>query len=193
MSINYGNDWEYANSRLSDTIVLKDKIPVYVYRVGSNGVVEYRTLGDFSKEGNCSISDLDLTPLALGFLNTSIKTSYLYRVPTRNWKQGLRLQQIHYVEGSRNKEISVDSQSFINCLLGIYPNLTRCVENIHCEEAIARAFSRTFSLEKGRKEIELVFKDTRVGYFSEQENRLKLWEKFSFLQESLDGVLNGRR
>lgn len=191
MSIKYGDDVEYANAKLSDSIVQHNGEPVYVDHVGGSGLASVRKLG-----GNLfyavSLAELDLTPVSLGNINLSTgQTDYIARLPVRNWKQGLRLGNLYAVQNNRAvRTLSIDNPSLINCILGNYPSLNKCIELLMNEEVAAISFSRLFSLTSFSKKgvSSLLFKGRETGTAVMQDDRpvLSTFPKFNFLRELLE-------
>lgn len=197
MSVDYGNDYEYANAKLSDTIVsLKDGSPVYIDHVDiGDGTVSYRKLGggDFK---TTILSELDLKPLPLGNINMRDKVAYATRLPVRAWKQGLRVGSIYFKNASHARNgLMMDSPEFINCLIGNYPSLSRSLEALACGETKEMAFSRYFHIfgyNEKKKIVQLAFKGSEVGYgVIEDGLNLKLFDKAHFLRETLEEARNG--
>ena len=87
----YGDDWEYANSRLAGTIVRLDDQPVFVHHIGHGMLAEVSKLDDIYNSYVTDGKQLNLVPVPLGMCNYGGMLSYLSRIPMRrDWKQGLR-------------------------------------------------------------------------------------------------------
>lgn len=87
----YGDDYEYADSRLAGTIVTLDGQPVYVHKVGVKMVANVSYLSTFDNMIKCDAKQLDLHPVKLGYCNLGGGLAYLMRKPMRrDYKQGLR-------------------------------------------------------------------------------------------------------
>ncbi|MGL5323574.1 MAG: hypothetical protein ACRC91_02435 [Aeromonas sp.] len=86
----YDGDFEYANSRLCDSVVRLDDVPVMVHAVNRDGTVAGSSLTD-GKEIRCNLEDLNLVPVELGYVNYDGHAHYVMRKPVRrDWRQGLR-------------------------------------------------------------------------------------------------------
>lgn len=87
--------YEYAHSRLVDTIVRKDGKPIYVVSVREGMVVTYHEIG-VDGEKRCKLEEIDIEPVPLGFFNTPRGAIYASRQPRRDdWRQGLRQTSIN--------------------------------------------------------------------------------------------------
>jgi hypothetical protein len=94
MSWPYGNDYEYANSRLAGTILCPNGRPVYVKEVCPDGVY----VRDFIS-GEClklEYDQMDVTPPELGFFIIGEELFHLSRMPVRRYKQGLTYDNTYY-------------------------------------------------------------------------------------------------
>lgn len=88
------NEVEYAKTRLLETIVSYKGLPVLVESIDSSGLVEFKYIKDL-RESSCSLNELDINPLPLGYCNYNRYAFYLTRMPMRqDWKQGLRNRNI---------------------------------------------------------------------------------------------------
>jgi hypothetical protein len=201
VSVKYGDDYEYANAKLSDSIVSFNGHPVYVERVDEEGDVRYTPLGSNDRPLTARLKDFDLTPLPLGNINLNRgMVSYAARYPVRGWKQGLRMGSIYFLTNStEGRRINPHDTGFVNCLTGNYPTMKSCIESLVCEEAQQIAFSREFFLHPFDKTgmSLLGYKNiiVGVGRLTEAKDNLlfTLNEKYKFLQETLEGVLHAKR
>lgn len=192
MSITYSDDYAYADAKLSDSVVLLKGIPVLIHGVGvDTGIVGYQTLGMYGRNSSAPLKEFDLTPITLGNINVEEGyTTYVTRLPTRSWKQGLRASSVYFANRNLARYFSIHRSSFINCVLGKYPRLNSCLEMLFNAEASGIAFSRDFSLLKPNKKgvATLLFKGTEVGFLLPDKNnsRPALQPRFQFLQELLE-------
>jgi hypothetical protein len=86
----YGDDYDYAHSRLVDTIVRLKGEPVFVHKVSKGMIATVHRLDD-EEVFNCAAGELDLHPVPLGYCNFNKHACYISRVPMRrDWRQGLR-------------------------------------------------------------------------------------------------------
>ncbi len=198
MSINYNDDYTYANAKLSDSIILHKGQPTYIASVSSEGLVEYRFLGqDRGKFKTDHLKHFDLTPVPLGYANIEDgSAAYVTRLPTRSWKQGLQMRQL-VTDVGRGVRLSMESSAFLNMLWGHYPKIQQCIEFLANEEAKAMAFARMFALTLPSKKgvSNLLYKDIAVGHINIDKDQTtpELWGQFSFLRETLEEVINENR
>lgn len=86
----YDGDFEYANSRLSESVVRYNDVPIMVHAINNDGRVEGSSLVD-GHGINCNLDELDLVPVQLGYVNYDGRAHYVMRKPVRrDWRQGLR-------------------------------------------------------------------------------------------------------
>lgn len=132
----YGTDYEYANSRLTETIVRLKGEPVYVYNVRNGMKVQYGVLKDLDTILECQLEELDLHPVPLGYCNYNKLASYLSRVPMRrDWRQGLRRGNFVSLSGIDANRIPYESLR--QAILGDYPTFTAAVEAVGKVKSIA--------------------------------------------------------
>lgn len=191
MSLNYENDYNYANTRLVDSLVrLEDGSPFYVLTVQNDGYV-IGIVNNNHKELRVPIKDLNLEPVKLGYMNSKRKAGYLMRIPERKWKQGLRERNIYSKDGVT---VNILSPNLFNTIRGIYPSLKDCVDYLYNDEVLSSAFSRDFSVyTKGAsKKIYLRYKYFTVGKVDLVGGVAlpKLDNNFDYLNECMNEVLD---
>lgn len=186
--VNYGKDYKYAATRLSDTIVRIGKLPVYVYSVSNKGLVELKNFFDVSQT-TAFLSELDLSPMPLGYVNKGSKSVHTKRMPHRHYKQGLNGNTL-----ASNGVVGYSDIALMRTVAGFFPSVAECVESVLCGESFVKAYSRDFALKtlgNHTEELSLQFKERDVGVASwnSQGKRLnyKLHDKFSFLTEMAEG------
>jgi hypothetical protein len=196
MSVNYNEDPAYANAKLHDTIVRFEGFPFYVNHISEDGMVRGRKLG---QEGqSCHLSSLDLSPIPLGYVNIDRSTTYLMRVPSRQWRQGIRSSNITSIGGSHASLFAGSASSFVNLVRNIYPTPNDCLDLINNQEVISQAFSRNFAISsinnKGKKGSILLYKSLVVGTVSMGDMRasFNLSPSYHYLSETLEEERNDR-
>ena len=197
MTISYGGDYDYANAKLADSIVMLNNMPVYIHGVNNDGQVDYIPLG-WNESYHTDLRNFDLTTKKLGYINLDGgSASYIARYPSRTWKQGLRMSNIYFVLRGLSRPIPMHSPNFINCILGKYPKIDVCMDILDNSEANSVAFSRSFSISKKSKKgiHSLLFKDRGVGIFSQDDKgqHFDLQPEYSFLTEMLNETVNATR
>jgi len=191
MAVCYGADFEYANAKLSNSIVRYFDKPVYVIQVFTNLVARIKHLVGNTSSLDVPLGSLDLSPIPMGYCNWSDAT-YISRHPVRDWKQGLKSQHIH----ATCKFGSVNSIAFHNMVLGIYPDIMETINSLYCMESRKKAFSRLFSLqlgESGNNELlHFLYKDWCVGYLDVNNSFFpSLHKDYKYLAELVEETIHG--
>lgn len=193
MSINYGDDYQYAGEKLVDSYVYKDGYPVLIHDIDFKGKVAYIKMGGDRVE-NCRLEDLNLSALKLGYVNFPLDALYVVRKPQRVFRQGVR-QGSCVVKAGKNFNRMVPFNAMIaQNITGLYPSFGDCMDYVGCGDVNSKAFSRKFALKGSARSREqcnlfLMYRDVKVGNVT-FDQAIKLDEKFKYLQESLNEVLN---
>lgn len=175
----YGSDFNYAESRLSGSIVrvAKTNEPVYVEAVSiASGLANIKFLSD-SHQDTMHIDGLNLKPVPLGWCNQAAGATYLSRIPKRqDWKQGIRAQTCF---SSTTRFNNIRHRDLANCIMGKYPTLASLQ---HKPWAKLVAWSR-----KWASDGEFLYHGVvgQVGTMDENGFPV-LGEAFSYLKESLE-------
>lgn len=180
MTISYGNDVDYAQAKLTDSVVKVDNYPVHVLGVETSDSVRVKKLLD-KNYFYVKLNDLDLEPLRLGYANYGNEACYVTRLPQRSWKQGIRNSNMW----SPKIRVPIESPSFVNLVLNNYPSLTLCLEYLDCVEVKTIAFSKHFALGlKEKRGFKVFYKNFAVGYLDPQKSWLpKLDDSKQYLKE----------
>lgn len=132
----YGEDWSYASSRLSETIVRLKGEPVYIYSVHSGMSAKYAKLSDLDNIAFCHVDELDLKPVPLGYCNYNKTACYLARIPMRrDWRQGLRRGNFTSLSGVDAERIPYESLR--KTILGEYPTYTASLDAVRKVKSMA--------------------------------------------------------
>jgi len=179
MSWPYSDDWEYANSRLAETVVTHNERPFFVYNV-RDGVANGYYL---DHPANCTVDakELDTIPVKLGYANFNGKCYYLTRVPKRrDWRQGLRRENMYSIpsQGIRVLDWRVIGQT----ILGKYPTFKKCVQVARTGKQLA--WHRQWALSG----VGVLYRGELVGRVDEEGN-ITLDKEFNYLKEALAEVL----
>lgn len=188
--VNYGEDYEYAGTRLSNSLVRTlEGLPYYVKIVFED---TGNTRGFFTMTGKNSdvpLKDLDLSPVKLGNVNKGDLSGFCCRKPARFYKQGLTGNVITCTKFM----VGIHSKYLSNTIMGKYPTVKQIAELLLNGEIRSAAFSRDFSLSKGNK-ISLCYRDRKVGIaewnYKASNFNYHLDEKYKFLQETLEESTN---
>lgn len=192
--VNYGEDYSYAKSRLSGTVVMAKSKPVFVEDVntGNGHILANDLLNSIMVE--IELKDLDLSPVKLGYVNGHLGASYANRLPCRYWKQGYNNDNVIF----KGKHYGVVSRNFAETMIGSYPSSMQCANLIMNEEVNCIAFSKDFclsNLHEGHS-LGLIYRTKLVGKAvvnpEMEEINYVLSDKYSFLQELLGETINGQ-
>lgn len=179
----YGNDYDYANSRLEGTVVRLKCKPVYVHNVtrGMKAIVSYLSKMDdyFVVEAE----ELDLKPVPLGYCNKRGYATYLMRMPMRrDWRQGTRLANM-----TTKGELPIglfNNRDLEDVVLNNYPTLKECLKAISKGTCRSMAWCREWAIGLGNV---LLYKTEPVGTVVDGVPVLD--EANSYLSQSLGEVL----
>lgn len=187
--ISYGEDYAYADNRLRNTLISYKGYPVFVRGINGRGVIDGEFIGTRQFNGlPIHINDCDVTPIPLGYLNKQGRATYLERIPSRYYRQGLTRDTIYFKNGRR---LDLFEKELAKTVQNIYPKFEDCVELVFNNECVSWAFARKFAIGKLRansKEITLAYRGNSVGRV--EDNGPQLDKKFFFLNESLEEALN---
>ena len=182
--MNMYDDIVYARSRLLETVVMYQDIPVVVDDIqGDNAYL--RRLGE-GEPIFASVKDLNINPVKLGYLNDGHRALYLTRTPMReDWRQGLRSRSIRAI-GYDGLHYEPAPVSLKHTILGIYPMLSECISFVKIGIMESMAFSRNFAV-KG--DNILTYKGKwDVGTITDTKD-YTLSPKFDWVRETLDEEL----
>lgn len=179
----YGDDWDYADTRLATTVVRHAYKPFLVNRVDAGGVVRGQYLDEkLPRTTHVPLDQLQLTPVSLGFVNTEEGACYVVRIPKRNdWRQGLRRGTMRSLTCKPTEAISLRDLS--DTIKGIYPTIEACRNIVPHTGTVA--WCRNFCI---TNDGGIMYKNLGiVGRFAGAEFRLS--DEFSYLQEALEDSL----
>lgn len=181
------------NTLFLQTVIRYKKQPVYVKAITNNRELVLQALENVKEkfpEISLTDSDLDFTPVPLGFANYNGNAFYLSRIPSRQYKQGLASNNLVVdclTEGNKtalaSKELKkVCNRSISSCILGKYPSLQQALKLI-TEGALSVAFHRQFAVDE---DWNILYKTESVG--SVNGDTGEVW--FKRTKGYLKGVLN---
>lgn len=132
----YGDDWNYASSRLCETIVRLKGEPVYIYSVNPGMIAKYAKLDDLDNIAFCDANELDLKPVPLGYCNYNKNACYLSRIPMRrDWRQGLRRGNFASLSGVDAERIPYGALA--KTILGDYPTYKAALDAVRKVKSMA--------------------------------------------------------
>lgn len=175
---------EYAESRLSETIVRKGDMPVRVLEVDGDFSCSVRDelgeLGVFA----VGIEELNLKSPPLGFVNTRSGCEYLVRRPMRrDWRQGVRSNSV-VSTGTGNQAMMRDIAA---CIKGDYPSIKEARGMVRSGNAVA--VSRDIALTKHLASVRVVYKWYGVVGVLTKNNTFKVKKAFKHVAPLLEGLL----
>lgn len=180
----YGKDWEYANSRLHETIVRIGEEPVYICAVAPGMIVQYAKLTAMETLMHCGIDAFNLQPVPLGYCNYNKYAGYLSRLPMRrDWRQGLRRGNFvcvdHNIDPNR-----LPYEALRQAIVGDYPTFTGVLEAIKKVKSIA--WHRHWCIDNGLK---VYYKGGLVPVGEVENSKVVLTPSYTYLTEALSEVV----
>lgn len=184
--ITYPNtEYEYARTRLLDTVVLHNSQPVYVRDVGifRDSNIPMAAITDIYKgtESQVQMSSLDLSPIQLGYVNYKGSLNYVTRVPVRgDYRQGLRHSNMGSTCGIPVERIPW--KVVYHTIMGQYPSLDNVMKDL--SKKGPQAWHRDWGVEKNH---DLIYKGEEVAGFIDvsKGNIPVLHKEYDFLEEFL--------
>lgn len=174
----YGDDWDYANSRLQGTIVRLGDEPVFVHSVGPGMKAEVSKLEDIYTNFTTDANELNVTPVPLGMCNFGDTVSYLSRIPLRrDWRQGLRRENF---KSSNIDHAAIPPDVLAKVIKGQYPSLKEALETVAKKKG-AIAWHRNWAVDSDGK---LIYKLSVVG--TSKDGMLLLDKPYQYLAEALE-------
>lgn len=171
--IDYSGEYDYASTRLDHTFVLHEGKLVYIQHVEGNGNAFLCDVD--GNEFVVPVTDLDVSPPQLGYVNYNGSIYYVIRKPMRrDWRQGMRENNL--VEMLYGEDIPI--WSLQPTISNDYPTVEEVLES-GCG-----AFSRDWAIKNDR----LYYRTNRVGSIGKGKG-IKLMEKFRHLIESLSEAI----
>jgi len=187
--VDYTGYSDYGISRLDGSLVIIKGLPAWVTGL-QDDVVLYSRPGNL-KVDSAPIEDMNNSELPLGYMNGEGVLRYVVRMPSRQWRQGLRRQSLF--DTVSRCYVSPQEKGFSNTLLNIYPSLGDCMESISCGESSSKAFCRSYCIYNlnGNK-YGLSYKNYRVGEVNMSKHyipHVDLKDEYIFLREDLEEKL----
>lgn len=186
-------DKEHANSRLSGCVVrTKRGKPVYILEVFAEDEdseeIVWAAICQFSPDKAAKslikVSDLDLSPVPLGYVNSLFGAAYAYRLPKRMWKIGLTNENfltVSYQYGVNGCDVWSDD--VVNTIYGLYPSIQEAVDRLSAGPLPSIAFARNFALTSSL--LLLYNGETKVGVYNKDSKEMVLNQDFFYLKEML--------
>lgn len=179
---------EYAATRLNETIVRLNGLPVMVLACNHDGnqiMVTYHSIMDDVPPQVAPLSAFNLDPVPLGYVNFGAKAIYITRMPMRkDWRQGMRMTNIVDPLGQAHTRMSF--RVIGQTIMGKYPTFERAIESLNRKtkppEGIA--YSRDFSIKGGGL---LEYKGYfNVGVVNLHDASITIDPKFEWVREAFN-------
>lgn len=141
----YGDDWEYAGSRLNGSIVTYEGQPVLVRQVDAGMVTLVSFLETIDEGKVVNAHMLDLKPVRLGYCNYRSNANYLMRKPMRrDYKQGLRYE--NFLSIGPSPHTSINHKKLGEVILGKYPTYAKCLGAVKSGRVQSMAWCREWAI-----------------------------------------------
>lgn len=162
------------------------------YRVYWNDMEHGRTGTPFLMEDpefNCSHYNL-------GYVNRMQAASWFYRLPQKQWKQGLRHDQLGQKVSARQYYGAVEFRAspWVGQMLeDLYPSFKEAIELLKRDKAEIVAFHRNFAAKYNRMHQDFVveYKGDEIGV-THDAHTFKLTDRYQHLNESLQEAVYAR-
>lgn len=184
---------EDLNLRYSQSVILYNGEPFYVAEFLDTTRISGRILST-GRNTEINFSDIDTTPIRLGYVNGYTTPRYVTRKPARYYKQGLTsrsLEVVDHVQGAVGLRLNDDflfASNLIDTIKNNYPSFNEALANVNSEQHFpCQAFSRDFCLFKQRY-IDLLWRKRTIGRIENGE--AVVLQKYSYLQDSLQEKVN---
>lgn len=137
------------------------------------------------KDFNCSVYNI-------GYINLNHAAAWFYRIPFKQWRQGLKHDQVR-MRASRRLYADISFQSgkaVAEMMENIYPNFKTASNRLKDGDANIVAFHRDFAvtLDRIHNDFILEYKGVNIG-FSKNLKDFELMQEFTQLTEALKEVV----
>lgn len=184
---------DYAKSRLVETVIRLNGSPIMVLGVRGEDndiTVEYNDLMNDGVYGVAKLSDCDLNPVSLGYVNHKKSAYYIMRTPMRrDWRQGLRMLNLVDAQGAQPRLVSYSSIG--HTILGKFPSFKETLSMLSTKTRAPKsvAFHRDFAVDvEGKMEYKGFVDAARInmdnGNVTMNDNTNWLAEAFNEAMEN---------
>lgn len=190
----YGNDYDYANSRLEGTIIRHKGKPVFYLHSDNTGNVQLKTIVT-GRERSGKFSDLDFSVPTLGFVVDHGCLMYISRKPLRrDWRQGLRENNVTIKRYTPMNVRTPCCSLLYKCITQKFPKVSEAIETCK-DDLVAVALSPDWAIiPDGKGVMKLNYRYFGVAgvLYGDGTFKLKDTDKYRFtnLKESLSEVIN---
>lgn len=192
-----------AQSKLLDTLIMYDGYGVYVQEVRSNEedvtVIELKVQrpGRGAKGEWVKLTDpkLRYMQLTVGYVNYNGESKWFYRHPVRQYRQGLRGEQLGGRDESglrveyniRFNDLYNKHSCWAEMLENKYPTIEEATKKVSDGTATKVGFHKNFALyrDKFRKDFVVEYKGRPIAVTQDVTGHCEPVEEFRFLREEL--------
>lgn len=201
LKLTYDN-LEDAKTKLAGTFCMYRDKAVTIKVVGTDAVIDPKT-GIYSpdywaygsymfngREFKCKITDpeFNCSNYNIGYMNRFVAGAWFYRVPSKQWKQGLRPDQVRCKFSQRQfADMNFGgAKQLCSMLENQYPSFEEAASLLKKDEANIVAFHRNFAmtLDRIHQDYILEYKGSNIGFTSNLKD-FKLMDEKQHLIESL--------
>lgn len=184
MGITY-DDMNYARSRLVGTLLLDGDRIAEIAKLDLAGVVTIKYACGNNEIVKKKLSELDTTPMRLGYVNLSSGCLYVSRAPVRrDYRQGLSLNTMRISSLDRLQIGSFKYSWLRQPALNMYPKFSDCLEDLLSKVKSSKAFCRDFCLTRKGEDIQVNYKGKYVvGVVV--NGVVNLYDDFTYLRERI--------
>lgn len=158
-----------------DAVADKENVVVYDVKTG--------------KRERCTVAELDLTPVPLGYSELEDTVVYVTRKPTRRYKQGLTTENIVATDVFTKRAVGLPIQAkpLARTVMGEFKSVEDAFQLCRNGERIV-PFAREWAVANYKDELCVMYRGNVVGYVGD-DNVMLSPDKY-FLKESLMEALN---
>lgn len=183
---------EYAATRLNETIVRLNGVPIMVTRVDEDGTVVGYYLNSL-RSLVTTLNEIDINPVDLGYCNREVgEAIYLTRAPMReDWRQGLRHNTLRTSDGRRADYITLSELG--RTIEGSFPTMMVALGRVMSKAINSLAFSRDWAFNnQADGDVIANYKGMSVGLVDPRSLTITLAPRFNWLNETLEEVYHAR-
>lgn len=200
MAKHYDN-LEDVKSKLAGTIIYYENVPVYVKQAitdEENGSFILQVTNSLTARNTkyVKLDDplLNWTRYHLGYCNMKWGSVWWYRKPLRQYRQGLKSDQMKYAVSSQAFDHGYEfgaTQAVEAMLIDRYPNVHEIEQTLKDFEVPVVAFHKDFALswDKIHKDMILEHKGRLIGCMSNRLTDVKLADEYEHLTETVKEVI----
>jgi len=199
---------EDVQGKFAGTICYYDGRPVYVKNTDQKVLPDGSAAGFwlyilYSATGRgkwVELSDplFDYKNFNIGYANEGNCAAWWYRKPNKQWKQGLKKEQLNYKMTNMNMNFAgfQFAPAYIDMLQGKYPTLEECMKLLLAEQLNVVAFHKDFaaSWDNIHQDFFIEYRGQKIGNtLSPNFKEYKLAPQFAHLKETVEEVLSNVR